>query len=418
MRKLIIVCTWLTCISLNASAQQNPFTGTWKMSRKPWPHIPATTIELEIGEPENGILFPAKLNIRYSVFSGSYKVLLVKKSNGQLGIGRNKIPFSETPFKLGIWLMYLNGTLDLQGKSLSLKRMWIDNFGIWMKGLYDDDEIYVSTKVTLRDLLYRDSISFQKTNSTPWKDTATQEILHPENRDLFYGLYDRIISYDPSVVLQINDQETLDKDTVTLLHNGKPLLNKAEVNEDNRRQHITLDSGMNTLAFFADNYGRLPPNTGRLYMGIDQQEYALDFTYRANAFATFMVAQIEYRPGKKDTTTTIASRKAEPLGSFEVKEKNITLELWDGQVEDGDSVTLLLNGVPIQKGFAVKKKISQIPVELKRGENILLFSADNLGSIPPNTAELRIRYGGQTKSFGLNTDMKRNNEIRITYVPL
>lgn len=403
----------------NATAQQNPFTGTWKMSSKRWPGIPATTMELEIGEPENGVLFPAKLNIRYSVFSGSYKVLLVKKNNGQLGIGRNKIAFGETPFKLGIWLMYLNGTLDLQGKSLSLKRMWIDNFGIWMKGLYDDDEIYVSTKVTLRELLYRDSITLQKMNNIPWKDTATQEILHPENRDVFYGLYDKIISHEPQVVLQINDQETLDKDTVTLLHNGKPLLAKAEVNEDNRRQHIMLDSGMNILAFFADNYGRLPPNTGRLYMGIDQHEYALDFTYRANAFATFMVAQVEYRPGKKDTVTSIAtSRKTEPLGAFEVKEKNLTLELWDGQVEDGDSVTLRLNGVPIHKGFAVKKKISQVPVELKPGENILLFSADNLGSIPPNTAELRIRYGGQTKSFGLNTDMKRNNEIRITYVPL
>ncbi|RPD38377.1 hypothetical protein EG028_24190 [Chitinophaga barathri] len=405
---------------LTASARQNPFTGTWKMSSKPWPHIPATIMELEIGEPSNGVLFPAKLNIRYSIFSASYKVLLVKKNERQLGIGRNKVPLSEVPFRLGIWLMYLNGTLDLKGKNLELNRMWIDNFGIWMKGLYDDDEIYVNTKVTLRDMLYRDSLTFHKTANTPWKDTAVQEILHPENGDIFYGMYDKIISHERSVVLQINDQETLDKDTVTLVHNGKRLLDKAEVNEDNRRQHIMLDTGMNILAFFADNYGRLPPNTGRLYMGIDKNEYSLDFTYRANAFATFMVAQVVYEPGKKDSATaTIAenTRKTEPLGAFGVNEKNLTLELWDGQVEDGDSVTLRLNGTLIQSGFPVKQKLSRVPVELKPGENILVFIADNLGSIPPNTAELRIRYGGQTKSFGLNTDMKRNNEIRITYVP-
>ncbi|MBO9152871.1 hypothetical protein ACFOTA_11680 [Chitinophaga sp. GCM10012297] len=415
MRKLIIVCSWLTGMFFTASAQQNPFTGTWKMSRKPWPHIPATIMELEIGEPADQVLFPAKLNIKFGNFSASYKVLLVKKNDRQLGIGRNKVPISETPFRLGIWLMYLNGTLDLEGKNLELKRMWIDNFGIWMKGLYDDDEIYVNTKVTLRDLLYRDSISFRKTSAAPWKDSATQEILHPENRDLFYGIYDRIVTHDPSMIVQVNDEETLDKDTVTLVHNGKPLLDKAEVNEDNRRQNIRLDSGMNILAFFADNYGRLPPNTGRLYMGISQQEYALDFTYRANAFATFMVAQVLYEPGKKDTST--GSRKTEPLGSFEVKDKNLVLELWDGQVEDGDSVTLRLNGHIVQSGFPVRKKLAQVPVELRRGENVLLFTADNLGSIPPNTAELRIRYGGQTKSFGLNTDMKRNNEIRIRYVP-
>lgn len=415
MRKLIIVCSWLTGMFFSASAQQNPFTGTWKMSRKPWPHIPATVMELEIGEPENGILFPAKLNIQYSIFSASYKVLLVKKNDHQLGFGRNKVPIAETPFRLGVWLMYLNGTLDLVGKNLELKRMWIDNFGIWMKGLYDDDEIYVNTKVTLRDLLYRDSVSFRKTSATPWKDSATREILHPENRDTFYGIYDRIVTHDSVMIVQINDQETQDKDTVTLVHNGKSLLDKAEVNDDNRRQHIRLDSGMNVLAFFADNYGRLPPNTGRLYMGVGQQEYALDFTYRANAFATFMVAQVVYEPGKKDTAAV--SRKTEPLGSFEVNEKDLVLELWDGQVEDGDSVTLRLNGEVIRSGFPVKKKLSQVPVELRQGENVLLFTADNLGSIPPNTAELRIRYGGQTKSFGLNTDLKRNNEIRIRYVP-
>ncbi len=132
-----------------------------------------------------------------------------------------------------------------------------------------------------------------------------------------------------------------------------------------------------------------------------------------------MVAQIEYRPGKKDTTTTIASRKAEPLGSFEVKEKTSPSNSGTGQVEDGDSVTLLLNGVPIHKGFAVKKKISQIPVERKRGENILLFSADNLAE---HSAQYRgtahRATEGKQKVSRLNTDMKRNNEIRITYVPL
>ncbi len=147
--------------------------------------------------------------------------------------------------------MYLNGNAGPAGKALSLKKDVIDNFGIWMKGLYDDDERYVSTKVTLRDLLYRDSISFRKQTALPGKTLPHRRYVILKTGIFFTAFYDRIISYDPSVVLQINDQETLDKDTVTLLHNGKPLLNKAEVNEDNRRQHITLDRGMNTSRIFS-----------------------------------------------------------------------------------------------------------------------------------------------------------------------
>jgi hypothetical protein len=80
-------------------------------------------------------------------------------------------------------------------------------------------------------------------------------------------------------------------------------------------------------------------------------------------------------------------------------------------VEDGDSISLRLNGEWITSGFPVKNKLQKIPVKLRPGENSLLFMADNLGSIPPNTSELRIRYGNKTRTLGLSTDMQKNNEV-------
>jgi hypothetical protein len=103
------------------------------------------------------------------------------------------------------------------------------------------------------------------------------------------------------------------------------------------------------------------------------------------------------------------------VATIPVDTADITLELWDGQVEDGDSISLRLNGKWIATGFPVKNALQKIPIRLQRGENILLFMADNLGKIPPNTAELRIRYGSRTRTLGLNTDMKKNNEIRLVY---
>jgi hypothetical protein len=57
--------------------------------------------------------------------------------------------------------------------------------------------------------------------------------------------------------------------------------------------------------------------------------------------------------------------------------------------------------------------VQQIPIRLQRGENELLFMADNLGSIPPNTAELRIRYGRKTQMLRLSTDMRKNNTVKL-----
>lgn len=420
MRKLFIILIFQTGIVPAAVAQTDKWTGTWQMYSKPWPHIPPIVLELQIGEPEQGVLYPAQIRLQYGKFSGVYEVLLAKKNDAQLGIGRGKYPIEEKPFKLGIWMWYLNGTLDQDNGRLTLHRMWIDRFGIFMRGLYDDGDLWVNTKVMLRDFLYRDSISFKKVNNTPWTHAHTRRIVKPApgKDSIYYGIYERIEAHAKTVQLQVEDQEKYDRDTVTLLQNGRPIFSRAEINDSNRRQTLQLDSGRNVLAFFADNYGGLPPNTGNLYMQIDGKEYRFDFRHRANAFATFLIADIFYHPGtdnNRQLTERAEERSTTPVATISVDTTSVTLELWDGQVEDGDSISLRLNGEWIATGFPVKNKLQKIAVKLRPGENSLLFMADNLGSIPPNTAELRIRYGNKTKTLGLNTDMKKNNEIRLIF---
>lgn len=400
--KLLI---WLMLLTGTAKAQADKWTGTWQMSSKPWPHIPVIILDFQIGVPEQGVLYPAKIKLQYGSFTGIYEVLLAKKNDHQLGIGRAKYPLQQSPFKLGIWMWYLNGTLDFHNTKLTLNRMWIDGFGIWMRGLYDDDEIFVNTKVMLRNFLYHDSITLKKINNQPLADSSVWRILGIETSEIYYGIYDRIFSSDSVITMQVEDQEKYDKDTVTLLHNNRTIFSRQEINDQNRRQQIQLDTGRNLFVFFADNYGRLPPNTGNLYTKIGEKEYSFDFSHRSNAFATFVVADIYYKQS--------AQRESIPLASIKVDTANIVLELWDSAKEDGDSISLRLNGQWIMTGFPVKNALQKIPVKLQPGENTLLFTADNLGSIPPNTAELRVRYGTKSKTLRLSTDMKKNNEIRL-----
>lgn len=315
-----------------------------------------------------------------------------------------------------------------------------------MQGLYDDDEIYENTKVMLRDFLYHDSITLKKVNNAPWKSPFTNRILHPENNSIYYGIYDKVIVTDPVVHILVRDEDAIDRDTVSMLLNGNLLLNREFISDVEKDITVALDTGMNILTFFADNYGRLPPNTGAFRVRTSNGYYTFDFTHRENAYATFLVAQFYRKPGnavpgvsppppvsppawvsppakvsppvlKLQQDPRITSRKNSLVDQLTVTTSQAELELWDDAAEDGDSVSIRLNDELIVTGFPVLKQRQQLSVVLKPGENRLLLLADNLGSIPPNTAVMRITAGTTKKYVRIKTDLKQNNLLLINYQP-
>ncbi|MCW3462398.1 hypothetical protein [Chitinophaga nivalis] len=415
----------LLTMVIKAGAQTDKWPGTWKMTYKRGTAAPIH-LELQIGAGKQQTLYPALLKLEYQSFSGTYELLLAKKNDWQLGIGRNKFPVSETPFRLGPWMIYLNGTFDYEAGTppvMHIKRMWINSFGLFMHNLYAEDEIYVHSKVALRNFLYNEDIRLKQTAVAPWKSTQTKRILEGDADSIYFGIYDLIKVKDSVAEMMIIDKDELDKDTVTLLHNGVLLKDRMEVNEHTRQQRLQLDTGLNILTFFADNYGGIPPNTGDLRLHADGHPYSFDFSNRSNKYATFLVAQLYREPTvprriiapllPRTNTQQATSRKDQFITSLTVQQRNIVLELWDAQQEDGDSISLRLNDTWIASGFPVKKQVQQLLVVLQPGENKLLFVADNLGSISPNTAVLRIRFGSSSKTLELKTDFQRNNLVRI-----
>ncbi|GGG94281.1 hypothetical protein GCM10007415_31720 [Parapedobacter pyrenivorans] len=417
------------------------------MSYKPWPHIPAIDMTLRIAEPTAEMLYPAKLELTYGSFAGEYELLLVKKNDGQLGIGRNKYPLVEEPFGLGPWMMYLNGVLERQQtdtdeESLMLKRLWLDNFGIFMRGLYDN-EFYTNTKVFLRDFLYREDMVLARVDDTPWMHPHTQRMIDTDT--IYYGVYDPIKSEQKVLSLAIQDEERYDRDTVTIVHNGKMLADRLPLEQAMALASITLDSGENYLAFFADNYGDLPPNTANFIIGTagDRgQQYGFDFSDPSNAYSTVMVARFQYLPKipqspvrsipptddePSDTTDSNAltparkmpvhtkGRRNQRIGQLKVGTEQVILELRDEQVEDGDIISLEVNGAVIADGMEVSRQGRRFGVSLKRGRNRIVFRAENLGRIPPNTAVLLVYADGEQRKFHLSTDFERNNVLDIIF---
>jgi hypothetical protein len=123
----------------------------------------------------------------------------------------------------------------------------------------------------------------------------------------------------------------------------------------------------------------------------------------------------ELKKLQQDPRTTL--RKNSLVDQLTVATPQVELDLWDDAAEDGDSVSIRLNDRLIVTGFPVLKQRQQLSVVLEPGENRLLLLADNLGSIPPNTAVMKITAGTTKKYVRIKTDLKQNNLLLINYQP-
>jgi hypothetical protein len=68
----------------------------------------------------------------------------------------------------------------------------------------------------------------------------------------------------------------------------------------------------------------------------------------------------------------------------------LRLFIWDANMEDGDKITLSINGNIILDDFETTNKRKKIKYKLAKGENIIEIKATNLGSSPPNTSRLEL----------------------------
>lgn len=109
----------------------------------------------------------------------------------------------------------------------------------------------------------------------------------------------------------------------------------------------------------------------------------------------------------------LAERVVEEKARIEVGAKQITVQLWDNKREDGDIISLNLNGKWILKNYRVTNARKTLQLELDQPENLLVLHAENLGKMPPNTAAISIDDGSQRKILVLNSDMGKSEALRI-----
>ncbi|RYF87152.1 MAG: hypothetical protein EOO03_10940 [Chitinophagaceae bacterium] len=108
-------------------------------------------------------------------------------------------------------------------------------------------------------------------------------------------------------------------------------------------------------------------------------------------------------------------RNTSVLKTIEVESNTVKIDLYDNGEIDGDSISLFLNG----KLLLARQKLTTAPITLRlpkdelQEENDLVMYAENLGSIPPNTALMVVTDGSKRYEVRITSDLQKNGTIRF-----
>lgn len=101
-----------------------------------------------------------------------------------------------------------------------------------------------------------------------------------------------------------------------------------------------------------------------------------------------------------------------------VRNRNVTLMIWDNKREDGDTVSVNLNGRWIVKDLPIYKEPQEFMIRLTKDiDNHLILYAENLGRRPPNTAAIAIMDSENRHEFVIKSDFRNSGTVKIRYEP-
>jgi hypothetical protein len=117
------------------------------------------------------------------------------------------------------------------------------------------------------------------------------------------------------------------------------------------------------------------------------------------------------------TDKALTSRTSVLLETYHITSPDILIELFDNGEIDGDRVTIYHNNQIIVSNQTLDKKPITLNIHADAGnrEHEFVMVAENLGSIPPNSALMRVTAGKQSYKLAVKTDMKTNARIVFYY---
>lgn len=437
-------------------AQTDSFAGEWNLIRYPQTDS-AVQMQLKVGVPEKNLLYPAEVNIFTQGKKFTYHLLLAKRDIRKVGIGHQirADNGNDHPYLLKNFSGYLDLHRALNGSmEATLLRLQsvVENKAQYASFTPEGKRVY--------RMLSEENISLKKTSEIAWDNPKTVEILNANPDSAYYGIHDSLFVNHRFIRANFNFKKKTGNGTLTLLLNGSPVVDQVNLSVSKPEEDIRLDTGMNILLLFTDQFGKRPSSTGKLEIKTEKQVTSLDHKEAKDEEACFIAVRIFYESkeptveesiiqrqyqeqlnspdnlsihpdmlskdslgniipprNRKQPEAELLRRNSQNAGSISVKAKRITLAIWDDALEDGDTISLRINDQWIVQNMAVKKKPQFLTVQVNPGPNKITFIAENLGAIIPNTSVLEINDGRQRKAFFIDTNLDTNNHVNIIYNP-
>lgn len=122
---------------------------------------------------------------------------------------------------------------------------------------------------------------------------------------------------------------------------------------------------------------------------------------------------------KKMPEAKYEKRNTDLLKTIEIDNASFTVDLYDNGDIDGDSISLFFNGKLLlsNKRLGDKALRLKLDVDMDRDINELIMYAENLGTIPPNTALMVINDGDNRYEVRISSDLQKSGVIRFIHKP-
>ncbi len=122
---------------------------------------------------------------------------------------------------------------------------------------------------------------------------------------------------------------------------------------------------------------------------------------------------------KKNPEANFGKRSNDLIKTIQIENETFNVALYDNGDIDGDSISLFFNGELLLS----HKRLSDKPLSIKlnvddnRDINELVMYAENLGSIPPNTALMVVTDGDKRYEARISSDLQKSGVIRFVHKP-
>jgi len=134
-----------------------------------------------------------------------------------------------------------------------------------------------------------------------------------------------------------------------------------------------------------------------------------------SSFQTEDVEQDEQLANIQKTLKPV-NRKTEVVQTIKIETPILKIELYDNGQIDGDTISVFLNHKLIlyKKGLSEKPITLNIPLQPSKDYEMIMF-AENLGSIPPNTALMVMTSGKKKYEVYLSSSEVKSAAVRFRY---